>query len=112
MSEVIVREAGELASEVLLKIENARLGRENQRLNEGLEALRMSNEVLTRELEEAERQKKAARQKAMRLYDAHIAAQAEANEQGPARRWGRLGIFLLGMVAGMAVCFAITWLKL
>lgn len=111
MSEVIVRNAIEYTRERAMLM---KLGMENEALNRGLEAMRLSNAVLTaerdalrKELAEERARAKAAREHNRQVYEARIVEQADARETGPARRWARVVLILMGMVLGIAVCYGI-----
>lgn len=107
MSEIIIRNAIEYTKE---KATIMKLGRENEALNRGLEAMRLSNAVLTKEnealrkeLNEARARAKDARARNRAIYDARIREMADARADGPAKRWQAVVLVLFGMLIMAAV---------
>ena len=87
-----------------------RLGRENQKLNEGLEAMRADNAMKQAEISALRAELAKAREKNERIYAERIEERANARENGPAQRRLRTIIFLCGMVLSFAVTTGILWI--
>lgn len=86
-----------------------RLGRENERLNEGLKTMNERNAALQDEVKALRLELAKARAKNERIYAERIEERTNAKKNGPAQRRMRTIIFLCGMVLSFAVTTGILW---